>query len=72
MNFSGVFVVVGLLILSVTAEARTGFSDFALKESLNSLPPNLRFYELERMGFRCREGDVMRYQQGRTGFLPFD
>ncbi|MEO0005217.1 MAG: T9SS type A sorting domain-containing protein [candidate division WOR-3 bacterium] len=50
MNFSGVFVVVGLLILSVTAEARTGFPDFALKESLARVHPRMRAPWLRERG----------------------
>ncbi|MEO0020425.1 MAG: T9SS type A sorting domain-containing protein [candidate division WOR-3 bacterium] len=51
MNFSGVFVVVGLLILSVVAaEARTGFPDFALKESLARVHPRMRAPWLRERG----------------------
>jgi len=46
--------------IALTALAREpSFREFAaVQESLRHLPPNMRFYELERRGFRNRQADV--------------
>ncbi|MEO0050194.1 MAG: T9SS type A sorting domain-containing protein [candidate division WOR-3 bacterium] len=51
MNLRGALVVVGFLFLSVVAaEARTGFPDFALKESLARVHPRMRAPWLRERG----------------------